>query len=237
MHPRLSSFANQCLYQAGVLAGYVGLAGSLAFSWAMRAFGRTFLGRQVFVLGSLSRIKPKYLALMLVPLTLLINRFVPVSDTVAFSAAGLSFLCILFDMRVGRVLSICNKGGGRWELHLNARKRREESAMQLVGAATEMSELATMAAASGVQVLAFDSPLLACEDTARRFTDKLVQLFSARGIRVNVGFSESRRLSPFQSGLHRPLRSYQAGLKAHRVVFNSPAEILTRRIELQLAQA
>lgn len=237
MQPRFLSFANQGLYQAGVLGGYVGLAGSLAFSSALRAFGRTFIGRKVFVVGSLSRIKPKYLALMLVPLTLLVNRFIPVPNAVAFTAAGLSFFCILFDMRVGRVLSICNKGGGRWELHINARMRREESARQLAGVTTELSELATMAATAGVQVLAFDSPLLACEDTAQRFTDKLVQVFRTRGIHVDVRFSENRGLGPFQSGLHRPLRTYQAGLKSHRVVLNSPAEIQTRRIELRLTRA
>ncbi|KVP75491.1 hypothetical protein WJ96_07225 [Burkholderia ubonensis] len=227
--------SNKALYLLGAMLGYWALMLDHLFKWAMGPFCRTRLGRAVFVRLSRSPVKLGHVALLLFAASQywLYDK----SDAAQLSALGLTLAVIFLNIHRQRVLTINNQGNGRWSVHLNVLKRdKRRPGAQWAGAMDELSDLVSIARVSDVRTLSFESPLLVHDVTARRLMDRLSKVFGQQGVSVRIEIASSKAMGAFRSGLFHPLRRYQRGLKSHRVVCRSPMGLLTRRIEVRVAQ-
>ncbi|WP_157639724.1 hypothetical protein [Burkholderia ubonensis] len=228
--------SNKTLYLLGAMLGYWALMLDHLFKWALGPFCRTRLGRAVFVWLSRSQVKLGHVALLLFAASQywLYDK----SDAAQLSALGLTLAVIFINVHRQRVLTISNQGDGRWSVHLNVLKHdKRRPGAQWNGATEELSDLASIARASDVHTLSFESPLLVHEATARRLMNRLSKVFGQHGVEVRIEIASSKSMGAFRSGVFHPLRRYQRRLKSHRVVFGSPRGLLTRRIEVRVAQS
>ncbi|WP_146121047.1 hypothetical protein [Achromobacter sp. MYb9] len=204
------------------------------------AFSRTPLGRQTFILASHSPLGLRHMFWILL-IAFLGIEFISLSAKAVFDPLWL-LLAVLLVLLVfsysGRVLTVANSGGRRWNVHLNVlRTRRQSSAVQWRGAFADLDSIAHMARAGRLNTLKLESTLLVSDATAQRLKRKLERIFSKHGLVANVVINKPRALGIVGSGFIHVLLARQRQLKAHRIVHHAPLDLMTRMIEVELSQA
>lgn len=202
---------------------------------------RTRIGRETFILASRLSVglRPMLFALWLAFIGIVIVSLPSPPPAQASWWVLLATLLVLIVFNYsGRVLTVSNRGGGNWNIHLNVlRSRNQTSAVQWEGAFADLDAIVSMAREGGLKVLTLESTLLVHDVTAKRMTRKLERTFSKHGLVADVKIEEPRALGVMSTGLLHVVLARQRHLKAHRVVRSAPLNMMTRQIEIKFSRA
>lgn len=207
------------------------------------AFSRTIIGRRTFILGSRLSLGLRHmictlwLAFIAIPIISL-PYLLPVAALWSLWLALILAMMLVFLAfnHSGRVLTATNRGGGRWNVHLNVlRARNQTSSVQWDGAFADLDSIASMARRARLKALTLDSTLLVHDATAKRLKRKLERTFSKHGLVANVGIQPPRALGVWGTGAIHVLRARQRHLKAHRAVVDAPLSLQSREIRVTLS--
>jgi hypothetical protein len=230
----LKSILNKSLYWAGAAMGVYALIFEAVCALSLRPFSLSRAGRWFFVkLGRTAIPLRQSLLLLLVLGQYWLIEFGTQFDTnVVLLSPFIMFLCV----HRRRVFSVTNNGLGNWSLHMNIVNADEQKQLssKLAGVYAELDEVVALAIESGARTLSCESALLVQDATARLMAAKLTRVFSQHGVTVRIETMDSKPLNIFLSGVHRPLRYFQRGLKVGRISYSTTEKLISRRMVIHI---
>lgn len=233
MKSRFKSMLNESLYWAGAAMGVYALIFEAVCVLSLRQFSLSRAGRWFFVkLGRTGiPLRQSLLVLLVLGQYWLIDFGTQFDTNVVLLSPFVMFLCV----HRRRVFSVTNNGLGNWSLHMNVVSAEEQqSSSKMAGVYAELDEVVTLAIESGARTLSCQSALLVQDASARLMAAKMKRVFAQHGVKVRVETMESKPLSVFLSGVHRPLRYFQRGLKDGRVSYSSTEQLMSRRMVIHI---
>jgi hypothetical protein len=230
----IKSILNKSLYWAGAAMGAYALIFEAVCSLTLRPFSMSRAGRWFFVkLGRTGiPLRQSLLFLLVLGQYWLVDFGTQFDTNVVLLSPFVMFLCV----HRRRVFSVTNNGLGNWSLHMNIVSADEQKKMRskMAGAYAELDEVVALAIESGARTLSCESPLLVQDASARLMAAKLKRVFAQHGVKVRIDTLDSKPLSTFLSGVHRPLRYFQSGLKDGRISYSATENLMSRRMVIHI---
>lgn len=195
-----------------------------------RRLYRTRSGENLFV--GLSRFRYRwwrYAAVPVVALTFGLEWSYPIWVSILPLVGWLLSVCVL-NLYLLRPLSIYNRGGGAWAVHLDPTSQT----LLESGVKGMLTRVFAMADKARIQTVEFNSPLLVDAQAARMLKALLERICRTQGLEVDVQMHPAKSKGALETGAFLPLRLVQRNLKALRMPMESKHQLLARKIEVHI---
>lgn len=234
--PKRKLLPQSALRALGSVLGCFGIVGRWCLQWAIIRLGRTRLGQCAFLSLSRTGITPDFFSVIFYAIALYV-AIEHESIILLWLSIGTFLLPSLIATHRTRVLTISNRGAGRWNVHLNILSFAPSN-MKLLAPKNlrrEFSHLAKLAKRASVRQVSFDSPLLVQEETADALEIAVKDVFTKSGFEVLIEREDPTVMPAIMSGMYQHNRRHQKRLRAHRNQKDEHGNYLTRKLILKLS--